>query len=375
MAITIIPRGDVAPGERAVFLKHVCPPTFSGSNPDLLTPTVTLRRNLLVNFDLALPGGGSVPMWIIEDPDASDPNRRTFPSPLIRVTEGDIVHVDVGNQGNTHTIHWHGIEPSPVNDGVGKHSFEVSGSFVYQWLAAHAGTYFYHCHKNTTLHVEMGLYGPLIIDPPKPAGSSIAGPPYTTGGPGFVAAFSPSTNHVIPYDVEALFVPDEIDSVWHSLGHNAYMQACDSNDPAGAGTFTNDGILNNFRPDIFVITGVPRVDDATPITDPRVAVNAQAGQTVLMRVVNAGYTIQQYTFGLDVTVIAMDGRALGVPPFSDFSFPFTIPAGTPFRLCSARRWDLILKPTTAGVYPAKVEFFDWVNGTKYATARTTITVA
>lgn len=362
MAIPIIPRGDVMPEEKAAFLKHICPPTYSGSNPDPVAPTVSLRRNLLVNHDLSLPGGGSVRMWIIEDPDDSV-NGRTFPSKPIRVTEGDIVRVTVGNQGNAHTIHWHGIEPSPVNDGVGKNSFEVTGSFDYQWLAAHAGTYFYHCHKNTTLHVEMGLYGALIVDPPQ--------------GQGFVAAYNPGNpaGHVIPYDVEAFFVPDEIDSVWHSLGHDAHMQVCDSNDPMAAGTFSQDGMLNNFMPDIFVITGVPRVDDATPITDPRVAVNAQTGQTVLIRVVNAGYTIQQYTFGLDVTVIAMDGRALGVPPFSDFSYPFTVPAGTPFRLTSARRWDLIIKPSTAGVYPAKVEFIDWVNGRNLATARTTITVA
>jgi FtsP/CotA-like multicopper oxidase with cupredoxin domain len=362
MAIPIIPRGEVAPEERPAFHKHACPPTFSGDNPDLLPSTVSLKRNLLVNFDLALPGGGSVPMWIIEDPDDLV-NGRTFPSRPIRVTEGDIVHVTVGNQGNTHTIHWHGIEPSPVNDGVGKHSFEVSGSFVYQWLAAHAGTYFYHCHKNTTLHVEMGLYGALIIDPPQ--------------GQGFVAAFNPSNpaGHVTAYDVEAIWAVDEIDSVWHSLGHNAHMQTCTPDDPAGASTFTNDGMLNNFRPDIFVITGVPRADDATPITDARVAVNAQAGQTILIRVLNAGYTVQQYTLGLDATVIAMDGRALGVPPFSSFSFPFTVPAGTPFKLTSARRWDLLLKPTSPGVYPAMVEFLDWVNGTKYATARTTITVA
>jgi plastocyanin len=373
MAIRVIPLEPVPPEEKPAFHKHSCPPTFGGSNPDPVPPTVDLARNLLVDFDLAIPDGRTLNLWIIEDPEDNTGQRRVFPSKTIRVTEGDVVRVRVGAQGGTHTIHWHGIEPSPVNDGVGKHSFEVSGNFEYQWLAGHAGTYFYHCHKNTALHVERGLYGALIIDPKKPAGAAGPSPPYPAGGPGFVAAFSPP-GHVIPYDVEAFWAVDEFDTRWFTLGHDAYMQQCDLDNPVGSSTFTQDGILNDFQPDVFLITGVPRVADAIPITDPRVAVNAVAGQTVLVRVLNAGYTIQQYTLDLDAQVIAMDGRPLGVPPFGKYSSPFSLPAGTPFRLTGGRRWDLILRPAAAGSFGAKVEYIDWVKGTKYAEARTTITV-
>jgi hypothetical protein len=376
MALPIIQRGPVPPGEKPGFLKHVCPPQLGPANPDPLPPTRTFARNLLVGLTLNLPftlpnGQSSLDLWIIEDPNAQDPNRRTFPSPLLRTVQGDIVHVDVGFQGNSHTIHWHGIDPSPMNDGVGKHSFESTSHFLYQFATNEPGTYFYHCHKNTTLHFTRGLYGAHVVDPPKPAGAAGPNPPYPAGGPGFVAALNPPT-HVIPYDVEAFWVPGEFDPLWHQLDHNAFMQSCNPNDPVAPGTFDQQGFLNDFRPQVFHITGV--VSAGAPIVDPRAAIHARVGQTILVRLIHAGYTVQQYTLGLDATVIGIEGRALGVPPAQRYSFPFTIRAGVPFRLTSARRHDLIFKPKTAGTFISKVDFIDWVSGVKYHTAQIPITV-
>jgi FtsP/CotA-like multicopper oxidase with cupredoxin domain len=264
-----------------------------------------------------------------------------------------------------------------MNDGVGKHSFEISGNFTYQWLAGQAGTYFYHCHKNTTLHFEMGLYGGLIIDPKEPAGSPIKAP-YQLGRPGFVAGFSPSTGHVIPYDVEAFWVIDDIDSRWHlelENVHDAFMQKCDPSDPVNPAHFTQDGFLNDFRPDIFIINGVARVDDDTPIMDPRVAVNAKVGQTILLRILHSGYMVQRYTIGIDAEAIAFDGRPFGVPPFNKYSRPFSIPAGNPFVLTVARRIELLVRPTRPGVIPVMVEHLHDITGKRLGIARTVINVS
>ena len=398
--MAIIPRGDVPPGKIAEFANFVWPP----QNPPVSGPvdpqpaTVLVRRNLDVQGKLTLPegvftsvGDTKIDVWQFEDPDAPGGALASFPGPLIRIPRGAVVHAEVGVKLNTHNIHWHGIEPTPMNDGVGHTSFEFSSNFVYQFQPNTAGTYFYHCHKNTVLHVEMGLYGGLIIDPPNPNGpGALLQPPYPTGGPGFASAkapnitgFDPAT-YTIPYEVEAVWVPDEFDSRWHVLNHNDFMQSNNPSDPMNPTTFDDRGFLNVFRPDIFLISGVVSVpfgiDTATgatvgaPITNPAVAVTAQVGQNILLRFIHAGYTLHEYTLGIDAMVIAQDGHPLGVPPVDQYSFPFVIPANTPFRLTGGRHWDLLVTPTATGIFPFTVKYHDLNNGQLYHIAQTTITV-
>jgi FtsP/CotA-like multicopper oxidase with cupredoxin domain len=294
----------------------------------------------------------------------------------------------VGFKLSDHTIHWHGIDPSPLNDGVGHTSFEATSGFVYQFSTHKAGTYFYHCHKNTVLHFEMGLYGLLVVDPPNPDPADPLQAPYRSpsnlgfGGPGFVAAnlsaFSglfpayDARNFVVRYDVEALWVPDDFDSIWHELNHDAFMQARDRNDPMAAATFTQDGILNDFRPDVFLITGVVSEPTTRIGVQPEVgavigkfpvAVTAQRGQTVLIRLLNASYTTNEYTLGVPAIVIAADGHPFGVPPNEQYSSPISLRANEPFRLTTARRVDLLVKaPATPQDIPFTVRFYDWLHG-------------
>src|SRR2546428_6335232 len=422
MTITIVPRRPVAPDEKAAFNKHVCPPEFDGKKPDLIdgdlnikegdkspnapgkTVVRRLSRELLVDFDLRLPNGQTVPMWIIGDPN--DSRGETFPSKRIRVCEGEVIHAQVSASGDTHTIHWHGIEPSTMNDGVGKLSFEL-GDFTYQWRADCAGTYFYHCHKNTVLHFIRGLFGLLIIDPPRPTGVAGPDPAYPYGGPGFVRR----ENDIVRYDVEQWLVGGEIDTRWTELDHNAFMQECDPENPVAPQNFTQDGFLNDFCPDVFFVAGVngqmgvAQVDrqgcrlPRTPasLDFPPVGGTAKVNETILLPVWDKGYTLKQYRFGsppdqgqLDLEIIAMDGRPLGYEGcHGQFSAPFQIQPGAPLPLpvgplSTARRFDLLIRPRAAGSFPVQVEFYDWratFNGSQpdphflYATARTTVSVS
>jgi FtsP/CotA-like multicopper oxidase with cupredoxin domain len=217
-----------------------------------------------------------------------------WPGPTIRVPRGVIFHADSQGQGPPpHTIHWHGIEPTPMNDGVGHCSMEI-GQYTYQFQPNFIGTYFYHCHRNTVQHFEFGLYGMLLVEPPDAYDAAIpiiaGGPPKNPAGyprrtaanlqalplsvqnqfpPGHFVAGDPTFGvgnaadtgvgdphaFTIAYDVEALWVLDDRDSNWSDLADNAKAFY-----PGGA--FTQDGILSGVgAPNVPVLTQQPGVDD------------------------------------------------------------------------------------------------------------------
>lgn len=92
----------------------------------------------------------------------------TLPGPTIRVQEGDIVRVHFTNTHHQpHTIHWHGIYADVEHDGVPHTSAAVmpGETRVYEWVAEAPGTHWYHCHVDSYRHVDMGMYGAIVIEP------------------------------------------------------------------------------------------------------------------------------------------------------------------------------------------------------------------
>jgi len=314
----------------------------SPATPGIVTPDIEFDRGIYMNGSMTMDDGNVVTMWGFTDAangggQMDGMGGGEFPSPAIRVTEGQIVHtVLTVPQMWMHTIHHHGIEPAWQNDGVGHISWDVQGTYTYQWRPQHAGTYFYHCHTNTVLHAEMGMYGALIVDPA----------PNPNDPPGTKRAFAGGPK----YDVEAIWAVDEIDPNWHSL-------------PWFAATCGGDAGLNDLNPKYFVITGVDGASSA--LTDPAVAVNMSLGETLLVRYINAGYFPQKANFGgLTATIVASDGRPLPQPV-----------QVTSLETVSAERYDLTFKPTSRGTHTVTIQYMHYVTGQVVGTARTRITVS
>lgn len=89
----------------------------------------------------------------------------TAPAPPLRFTEGDNVSIKFINKTPIpHTIHFHGNHDD-ANDGV-LPQVMPGEAYVYNITAAPAGALMYHCHAYpTSLHIRMGMYGALLVDP------------------------------------------------------------------------------------------------------------------------------------------------------------------------------------------------------------------
>ena len=90
-----------------------------------------------------------------------------IPGPTLRATQGDRIRVVFyNNGGHSHSMHFHGIHPA-VADGL--RPVRHGNAAIYEFDAEPFGVQLYHCHvEPVTRHISKGLYGMLIIDPPKP---------------------------------------------------------------------------------------------------------------------------------------------------------------------------------------------------------------
>lgn len=306
----------------------------SPATPDIVTPDVTFDRGIYMNGSITMDDGNNITIWGFTDGGGGGmDDANAFPSPAMRVTQGQVVHTNLDVQGMmwNHTVHHHGIEPADHADGVGHITWDVDGLYTYQWRPMHPGTYFYHCHTNTVLHAEMGMYGALIVDPPEGPGTLISGE--------------------VTYDSEAFWVVDEIDSSWHNLAWDA-------------GTCGEDVGLNVLNPDYFIITGVD-ASGTSAMNLPPISGQMKVGEKLLARYVCAGYHPQNIRIPaeLNATAYISDGRILPNPvPMTDF------------RAHSAERYDMILEPTVPGDYVVEFDIVDWITGEVHGTARTNVVV-
>ena len=407
-----IPRKSVA-GYEGEWVKTFDPPAADRPpTPELLNPTNpvpafvartvrdakmaiqnTVSLDLMKTVDLRMWDEKELEFFLVANPDVKEAKDGTFPGPTIRIPRGVVFHAHVKGHGQTpHTIHWHGLEPSAMNDGVGHSAMEI-GEYTYQWQPNHIGSYFYHCHRNTIQHFEYGLYGFLIVEPPDAFDGPNAGSyprrtaanltrftEFTDFKDGEIESGDPHAM-TVSYDVEALWVIDDIDSVWREQADHAHQTVpkrgtqpgVNDNFHANVRGSENFFAFHDYNPDYFVVTGENfqgRVGSIAPIrkarTIPRalnsgvegmqISINAKVNQTILVRILCAAYSKIKVTFPVDVIVIGVDGRALGVPPYGKYNHAYKVSAGTSIEMSTAQRMDVLFKPTSPLDTYAQVEF-------------------
>ncbi len=203
--------------------------------------------------------------------DSANPTKITLPGPTLRFDLGDSVKIRLINtSAEAHTIHWHGLDVDQENDGVGHTSQDVEpgDTFDYQFVCTHAGTYMYHCHVQTPLHLAMGMYGLFIVN-------------------------GDTENHLYEADTkftkEFSFLFSEMNTSWNidvlSPGPFAFYEA-----------------------DYLMINGF----SGNQMNNSANKVIAKLSDTLAFRMANIGYGSNHVTFPqeLTVTAVASDGRRI-----------------------------------------------------------------
>ena len=147
-------------GSGAMAMAALLPAPSSLAADGSSQPALTGLTAKVRDFDLG--DGKAFKAWSFND---------AIPGPVIRARLGDTIRLKFTNKlPEPSTIHWHGLPvPNPMDGvpGVTQKAVQPGGSFLYEFPAKPAGTYFYHSHKG--LQLDRGLYGALVIDDPDEA--------------------------------------------------------------------------------------------------------------------------------------------------------------------------------------------------------------
>lgn len=190
-----------------------------------------------------------------------------LPAPVIYARKGDIVEIRLKNLGvaaqpnapnDPHSIHLHGLDVDAANDGVPEtslgavpanlcadgtsigqthwsdeyepnpggpvhpdgsavasctgdvveHGGPAPGAgnvIVYMFTEDQDGTYMYHCHQEADIHVQMGMYGALVV---------YEGNNMSPGTPGSIFGFN--------YDKDVIMLLTEVDLDYHNAEEGTY---------------------------------------------------------------------------------------------------------------------------------------------------------
>ncbi len=151
---------------------------LNGHSPDFdgLVPTFDIAPGIQPGMWVFAPKSRGMATNSFVGTDANPLLRA--PSPPIRVEQGDVVWIQLENSHYfPHTIHLHGVDHPWVdsagegNDGVPQTSdkFVLPGqSKTYEIRPRVPGTFVYHCHVQTHVHLAMGLVGMLIVEENRP---------------------------------------------------------------------------------------------------------------------------------------------------------------------------------------------------------------
>lgn len=201
-----------------------------------------------------------------------------IPARTLYANQGDTVIINTRNisQNEHHTIHLHGLDVDTRNDGDPSTSFSLDHmqDTTYTFIAKYPGTYIYHCHVADVVHVQMGMYGLIVVN--AAGGTKNA----WTGGPA--------------YNKDYKWLMSDIDKAWHD--------DIPVHDP-----ITDTVSLPKYSPGYFLINGKSKQQ-----LDDSIKISGSVSEKFFLRLANIGFVNNLVVFpsSLNATIIDSDGRPL-----------------------------------------------------------------
>ncbi|KAK4964486.1 hypothetical protein LTR66_012268 [Elasticomyces elasticus] len=188
-----------------------------------------------------------------------------WPLPVLNITKGDRVIINVNNQlGNeTTSLHFHGLYQNGTTHmdgavGVSQCAISPGSSFKYNFTIDQPGTYWYHSHSKG--QYPDGLRGPLIVN-------------------------DPQNPYLGQYDKELVLT---LSDWYHDEMPGLLSRFISVANPTGAEPVPKSALMNDTQ---------------------NLPVRVEAGKTYFFRVVNMGAFAAQYLWfeGHDMTIVEVDG--------------------------------------------------------------------
>ncbi|MCW3126902.1 MAG: hypothetical protein JWO03_2560 [Bacteroidetes bacterium] len=204
----------------------------------------------------------------------------SLPSPILYANEGDTLVLNALSisQNEHHTVHMHGMDEDTRNDGDPATSFYLvhNQDTTYTAVCTHAGTYLYHCHVADVIHVQMGMYGMIVVKAANGASTAWTNGPY------------------IHHDYK--WLTSEIDRHWHdSIPYHDLI--------------VDTVHIPPYHPGYFLVNGKAQQEIAA---DDSIRIHGMVSEPIYVRLANIGFYSNRVIFrhSLHAKVIDSDGRPL-----------------------------------------------------------------
>lgn len=294
----------------------------------------TINQTVCVrNLDKTMSDGATVRFWGFTT-NCMGMAAGQLPGPAVEVGVGDTLNLTLDMMMapqepapyDGHTIHLHGADVPTAEDGVPETGAVVTGD-TYTWLptAKEAGSYMYHCHVHTVKHLEMGMYGALIVRPRDANGN-------------FMNRIT--SDAATAFDYVQNYVLSTVDPAYH--------------------TATGDStVFADYNPKYFLINGNEGKTTSAPATTLAAAPNKKVSLRLIgIHSVNSTFSIKDAAGNAQpFTIHVQDGRTLP-----------TAQTVTSVDISPGQRYDIIFTtPATSGTWYPQVAYKKLRDNAVYAT--------